>query len=479
MAAEATKAFIADSEPNEIGTDFEGAQEEAPLSPETSRQAFAVSWPLKALLVSVLAAVSAAVVVLCRTDVPARAADTSSQRRTAVAVANTADFQMRLSAAFQGKAASMICVIAQGVVSETCTNCDDETAALSAFYNANKAEADDIVMNMVGAQCLLATTTETTTTTGPRGICIAYGDPHLMTFDRFPNDGSLFASNAGDWWVVKSDRIEIKGNYQDCEGLKAWLEKLTIGGSFIGGHTLQFDEPNSAVTWDGATILDTNLYWTDPHGVGVTITKEEEAVNDWAALEGLDIEDIRTGTQGKWIASYKIKLPLSLEIEIQHATHGRACKFLEMLIQMHPEGTQHGHCGNFDGDPSNDNGAMLNSPENQVGDARRLFLSQAYNASEERARLLLPSTYQVSPQAAAGENGCDQSALEQATKLCTALCDGNRGNYLGKTFYDDCLLDACVAEDEDSSVAAAVGDCMRNAKAQKLALELSIQITPL
>merc|ERR1719401_3118854 len=100
------------------------------------------------------------------------------------------------------------------------------------------------------------TTTITSTTLGPKGFCVLYGDPHILTFDRVPifADELTFTTD-GTWPLVNSERISIKGTYGRVRRNRGYLLSVSVDGPFLQGHTLNFGLGEEEVTWDGVPIL--------------------------------------------------------------------------------------------------------------------------------------------------------------------------------------------------------------------------------
>merc|ERR1712217_447607 len=78
------------------------------------------------------------------------------------------------------------------------------------------------------------TTTSTSTTLGPKGFCVLYGDPHILTFDRIPifADELTFVTD-GTWPLVNSERISIKGTYGRVRRNRGYLLSVSVDGPFL------------------------------------------------------------------------------------------------------------------------------------------------------------------------------------------------------------------------------------------------------
>jgi len=108
------------------------------------------------------------------------------------------------------------------------------------------------------------------------------------------------------------------------------------------------------------------------------------------------------------------------------------------VIAMHPEPEgQNGHCGNFDGNPRDDRAIIINTRR----EGRLLSLADVAAAPNEPA--------------AAEDTSCTADDLENATAVCTALCDGEHGGELAQLFVYGCIYDVCRAGPE-----IALSDCL-------------------
>merc|ERR1719203_2644399 len=81
------------------------------------------------------------------------------------------------------------------------------------------------------------TTTPIPTTAAPpapRGVCLFWGDPHVLTFDGARPSFYGF----GEFWIVRSDELEIQGRYMGTKythGLSA-TNAVVVGGPAMQGQ---------------------------------------------------------------------------------------------------------------------------------------------------------------------------------------------------------------------------------------------------
>jgi hypothetical protein len=143
----------------------------------------------------------------------------------------------------------------------------------------------------------------------------------------------------GDFWVVKSEKVEIQGRYGATQwtlnGLAA-TRALAFGGAFLQGHRLVVEPQEGDIMWDGKHVLDD--------------FPSEFHVPDLVAAhyhEGDDVVDLANRNLPLRIVT--LELPEGVRVVIN-----RWQKHLDARITMRPQSEQDGHCGNFDGDASND-----------------------------------------------------------------------------------------------------------------------------
>merc|ERR1719512_190448 len=114
------------------------------------------------------------------------------------------------------------------------------------------------------------------------------------------------------------------------------VQALAAGGPFLKGHTLVV-EVGGGVTWDGQPILQSFPSSFNVSGlIQSTFSSESEHVDP--------------GLRGLVVRSVDATLPLGVRLTVN-----RWPEHLDVLLAMRPLlGGQDGHCGNFNGDASDD-----------------------------------------------------------------------------------------------------------------------------
>jgi len=88
--------------------------------------------------------------------------------------------------------------------------------------------------------------------------CLAFGDPHFITFDGVKVQGFTnshgWEGRAQTYWLVKSDEMQIQGR---AYGRRGTSIGFGITGDWLHGHTLMLERSGGAVTvtWDGTNIF--------------------------------------------------------------------------------------------------------------------------------------------------------------------------------------------------------------------------------
>merc|ERR1712039_128101 len=165
----------------------------------------------------------------------------------------------------------------------------------------------------------------------------------------------------GDFWIVKSPQVNIQGRYGPTQwtenGLSATLA-LAVGGPFLQGHVLIIEPQNGQITWDGEPILqEFPSDWSVPGLITARYHELEEPISKamlhMPMVHGIDVE-----------------LPQDLRITVN-----RWSKHVDLVIHMRAQaGGQDGHCGNFNGDASDDSMDVIKARmELKVPDEDLLF----------------------------------------------------------------------------------------------------------
>jgi len=159
------------------------------------------------------------------------------------------------------------------------------------------------------------------------------GDPHMIEVGETNacalTNGSQHLSDIrshGDYWILtnKNKSIQIQGRYGVFK--VAAVEKIAIGGSFLGGHKLIIPPTGNDVTWDGEPILtDFPSSFKDGSFIEAEWHEEPEMVeNRTLHAKGIDIQ-----------------LPLGIQILVD-----RWSSHIDVLIHHNSSdiGIDKGHC---------------------------------------------------------------------------------------------------------------------------------------
>jgi hypothetical protein len=255
---------------------------------------------------------------------------------------------------------------------------------------------------------------ETTTTTaadlGPPKICTIFGDPHLQSFDGTHSD----YFTPGEYYIVKSKRVIIQGRYLATpmtHGL-AVTKEVAISGAFINNHRLIIG--SLTATFDGKAIMTTFPASESYAGI---VRIEYNAQGDV----------LQKGRAGKQLHVVHVYLPDGIIIQINRWNEPGEGDYINVKITMPHEPGMDGECGNFNGNPADDERTAV----------RARLGKQGVPAGE----LLFPGpktpiVQSDRPQLA----DCKQKVLDHADELCK-----EREH---TTFPSNaCLLDVCFGGD--------------------------------
>jgi len=299
------------------------------------------------------------------------------------------------------------------------------------------------------------TTATTTTTLGETITCVVWGDPHVVTFDlvrrlgldwvegivdevhsgrRQLGDNSVFPDflRVGDYWMVKSERISIQGQYRTGGG---WaLHGIAVGGPFLEGHVLSLERlwaGEGDIFWDGQPVAD-RARFSAPGLVSVRTTRG------------------RTRDRRGDFLGAEVELPDGVRVRIKRfswSSGGRSGASVECALTMRRQaGGQDGHCGKADGDLSDDNQEYMYNQGMEVPPPELMFSAAAPPA-------LLQD---VSPLPAR----CAQDLPAADEAVCAAAFErANLSAALVAPFMRACTMDVCNAQNAEAasaSVSAAV-----------------------
>merc|ERR1712003_293808 len=174
---------------------------------------------------------------------------------------------------------------------------------------------------------------------GRKSSCKVYGDPHCDTFDRKHNDYYV----SGEFWIIKNDQVKVQARYLPTHitrGLSVTKE-ITIGGPFMQGHILRIS--STSVKLDGSPILTGFPSHYSLAGVfTVTYNSHGKILQPHREL-GKDLK----------VLHFHFQNP-AVFMQINQWTNEDEGHFVNLLVEMDALPNMDGHCGNFNGNPVDD-----------------------------------------------------------------------------------------------------------------------------
>jgi hypothetical protein len=223
----------------------------------------------------------------------------------------------------------------------------------------------------------------TVTNLGAEAYCVIFGDPHVIPFDHPKTCGKRHCSNkervgifdSGDFWIVNSKWVHIQGRYwSDNKNGKSAARALAVGGPFLQGNRLIIEQGSGGkIYWNEQVIL-----FDTPSDFRV-----EGLIDAQTHLNHADVVQAKFGWGKKWnnrrkrdiVQSVDVELPLGIKLRVNRLSYR-----IDLRISMRQlHGGQDGHCGNFNGDASDDTTKSIKSRSgHQVHGKDLLFDKKEY-----------------------------------------------------------------------------------------------------
>lgn len=228
----------------------------------------------------------------------------------------------------------------------------------------------------------------------------------------------------GEHWLVRSQEVEIQARYSDQ---LTWLKSLAISGAFLGDHTLLVSADGTTVAWDDEPVL---------------MSAPFSFINDFVHLHYSSYQVV-PGRPDAVLLTMQIDLPqhVSLTVNVGHtASLGWRLEvgYLDAYITLPiPAGGVDGHCGNGNGDLSDDNNWWFAEhmsswrvmPEDSLFENHLLLAAEKAEISAGLPR-----------EVTGVDAGCAVGAEEDAMLLCLDVFPhGSSSDWL-----DACAIDVCA-----------------------------------
>jgi len=175
------------------------------------------------------------------------------------------------------------------------------------------------------------------------------GDPHIRTFDNKRVDFYTL----GEYWLVKSATVQIQGKYKPTHatsGLSV-MKEIAIGGPFIQGSKIIVGAVSA--TYNGNPILTSFPSAFNQAGISAK----------YDSIGGT----LQNGRQGKAMHVVHLSLPGGVNVQINRWTEPAEGNYINAKITMPAAPGQDGHCGNFNGNPADDDRLQIRARVGTTG----------------------------------------------------------------------------------------------------------------
>lgn len=194
------------------------------------------------------------------------------------------------------------------------------------------------------------------------GICSAYGDPHITSFDGF---GHYYNQQPRTLWMVKSPKLWVQIQTRQGGPVKK-IAVRTVSNVFVMDFH-QFEGGGKRERINPRIFMNTKSW-----GFKADRHVDQEIV---AAERELRLAGRRWNNANFFRNRPTYSLVLPDNVKISYATH--TPESLALMVKMPPQDGMTGWCGDFDGNPGNDDtmgNARVNNPESAVSRNEDLFM---------------------------------------------------------------------------------------------------------